>query len=106
MLDTFKHFTDTMENLILESKSYILIVVANILILISSLFALPMVFSTSVDVHTHPQQNGVAERKHRHIVEITLSLMCQSFLHLEYWPYAFDIAVFSYQSHAYSITQV
>ena len=43
--------------------------------------------------HT-PQQNGVAERKHRHIVETALSLISQSSLPLSYWPYAFSTAIF------------
>jgi transposase InsO family protein len=43
--------------------------------------------------HT-PQQNGVAERKHRHIVETSLSLISQSSLPLSYWPYAFATSVF------------
>jgi hypothetical protein len=43
--------------------------------------------------HT-PQQNGVAERKHRHIVETSLSLISQSSFPLSYWPYAFATSVF------------
>ena len=38
--------------------------------------------------HAH-QQNGVAERKHRHIVEVGLSLLAQSSMPLKYWDQAF-----------------
>ena len=40
------------------------------------------------------QQNGVAERKHRHIVDIALTLISQSSLPFKYWSYAFSTAVF------------
>ena len=35
------------------------------------------------------QQNGVVERKHRHIVDMALTLISQSFLPFQYWSYAF-----------------
>ncbi|KAL0537331.1 hypothetical protein IC582_026309 [Cucumis melo] len=40
------------------------------------------------------EQNGIAERKHRHIVETAISLIFHSFIPLEFWPYAFSTAVF------------
>ena len=40
------------------------------------------------------QQNGVAERKHCHIVDMALTLISQSSLPLQYWSYAFSTAVF------------
>ena len=43
--------------------------------------------------HT-PPQNGVFERKHRHLVEIGLNLLYQSHLLLNYWYYAFSTASF------------
>ncbi|RVW48987.1 Retrovirus-related Pol polyprotein from transposon TNT 1-94 [Vitis vinifera] len=43
--------------------------------------------------HT-PQQNGIAERKIRHLVETGLTLMAQSFLPSKYWTYAFQTAVY------------
>lgn len=43
--------------------------------------------------HT-PEHNGIAERKHCHIVETSLTLLHQSPLPLEYWPYAFAAAVY------------
>jgi hypothetical protein len=41
--------------------------------------------------HT-PQQNGVAKRKHRHLVQCTLALLSQSGLPLSYWSYALATA--------------
>jgi transposase InsO family protein len=40
------------------------------------------------------QQNGVAERKHRHIVDMALTIINQASLPLNLWPYAFSTAVF------------
>jgi transposase InsO family protein len=40
------------------------------------------------------QQNGLAKRKHRHIVDIALTLISQSSLPLSFWPYAFSTAVY------------
>jgi histone deacetylase 1/2 len=42
--------------------------------------------------HTH-QQNGDAERKHRHIVEVGLSLLAHASMPLKYWDEAFIAAV-------------
>jgi transposase InsO family protein len=41
--------------------------------------------------HT-PQQNGVAKRKHRHLVQCALALLSQSTLPMSYWSYAISIA--------------
>ncbi|KAL3634075.1 hypothetical protein CASFOL_021129 [Castilleja foliolosa] len=41
-----------------------------------------------------PQQNGCAERKHRHVVEMGLSLLAQSNMPLKFWDDAFTTAVF------------
>jgi hypothetical protein len=43
--------------------------------------------------HTH-QQNGVAERKHRHIVEMGLALLAHSSLPLRFWDEAFVTACY------------
>jgi hypothetical protein len=43
--------------------------------------------------HTH-QQNGSAERKHRHIVEVGLSLMAQASIPLKFWDQAFLAATY------------
>jgi histone deacetylase 1/2 len=43
--------------------------------------------------HAH-QQNGSAERKHRHIVEVGLSLLAHASMPLKYWDEAFFTAVF------------
>jgi hypothetical protein len=43
--------------------------------------------------HVH-QQNGPAERKHRHIVEVGLSLLAYASMPLKYWDEAFLTAVY------------
>ena len=43
--------------------------------------------------HT-PEQNGVSERKHRHVVEIGLALLYQSHLPFNFWSYAFTAATY------------
>jgi histone deacetylase 1/2 len=43
--------------------------------------------------HTH-QQNGSAERKHRHIVETCLTLLAHASVPLQYWSDAFTTACF------------
>lgn len=40
------------------------------------------------------QQNGIAERKHRHIVETGLALLAQSSLPLYFWDEAFLTACY------------
>ncbi|KAF7814697.1 Retrovirus-related Pol polyprotein from transposon TNT 1-94 [Senna tora] len=43
--------------------------------------------------HTHPQ-NGIAERKHKHITEIGLTLLAHASMPLKFWDDAFRTAVF------------
>ena len=43
--------------------------------------------------HTH-HQNGLVERKHRHIVETGLTLLAQSTLPLKFWDHAFVTATY------------
>jgi histone deacetylase 1/2 len=43
--------------------------------------------------HTH-QQNGSAERKHRHIVEVGLALLAQASMPLKFWDEAFLTATY------------
>ncbi|KAJ9545937.1 hypothetical protein OSB04_025644 [Centaurea solstitialis] len=43
--------------------------------------------------HT-PEQNGIAERRHRHVVETGLSLLHYAKLPLQYWSHAFQTAVY------------
>ena len=40
------------------------------------------------------QQNGVAEHKYRHIVDMAFTLISQSSLPFGYWTYAFSMSVF------------
>ena len=44
--------------------------------------------------HTH-QQNGVAERKHRHIAKIGLTLLAHAHMPLRFWLEAFLVAVYT-----------
>ena len=43
--------------------------------------------------HT-PQQNGMSERRHRHLVETGLTLLTDAHMPLSYWPYAFQTAAY------------
>ena len=43
--------------------------------------------------HT-PQQNGISERRHRHLVETGLTLLTDAHMPLSYWPYAFQAATY------------
>ena len=35
-----------------------------------------------------PQQNGLLERKHRHLIETTITLLSQASMSTDYWSYA------------------
>ncbi|GFP84907.1 retrovirus-related pol polyprotein from transposon tnt 1-94 [Phtheirospermum japonicum] len=52
-----------------------------------------------------PQQNGLAERKHRHIVEKGLSLLSHSHLPIKYWDDAFTTAAYLINRLPSKITQ-
>ena len=41
-----------------------------------------------------PEQNGISERKHRHIMEAGLSLLAQSHLSSQFWVDAFKTAIY------------
>ena len=43
--------------------------------------------------HT-PQQNGVSERRHHHLVETGLTLLHDASLPLSYWPHTFSMATY------------
>jgi histone deacetylase 1/2 len=43
--------------------------------------------------HAH-QQNGPAERKHRHIVDVGLSLLAHASMPLKFWDEAFSTAAY------------
>lgn len=55
--------------------------------------------------HT-PEQNGIAERWHRHIVETSLALLHYAKLPLNFWSHAFEMAVYLINRipHVFSIT--
>lgn len=42
----------------------------------------------------HPEQNGLAERKHRHLVETGLTLLALASMSLSYWAEAFHTATY------------
>jgi hypothetical protein len=95
VLESFKHFKSTMEN----------ILDCHIKILRSdcggeySKSEFQSFCSSNGILHQFScphtsQQNGIAERKHRHIVDMALTLISQSSLPLNFWPYAFSTAVF------------
>ncbi|KAK9062643.1 hypothetical protein SSX86_019831 [Deinandra increscens subsp. villosa] len=44
-------------------------------------------------LHTS-EQNGIVERRHRHVVETGLALLAQSHVPQRFWHYAFDTAVY------------
>nr|KYP75335.1 Retrovirus-related Pol polyprotein from transposon TNT 1-94 [Cajanus cajan] len=43
--------------------------------------------------HTH-HQNGIVERKHRHIVELGLTMLAQAHLPMQFWDHAFLTSVY------------
>lgn len=43
--------------------------------------------------HT-PKHNGVTEKKHRHIIETSLTLLHQANIPKTFWPYAFQTATY------------
>ena len=43
---------------------------------------------------SHPEQNGLAERKHCHIIEIGLTVLAHSHMPLSYWVDAFNTALY------------
>jgi hypothetical protein len=43
--------------------------------------------------HAH-QQNGPAERMHKHIVEVAISLLAQATMHLKFWDEAVATAAY------------
>ena len=95
VLSSFMHFKSTMENL-LSCKLKILRTDCGGEYTkhdFQSFCSSTGVFHQFTCLHTS-QQNGVAERKHRHIVDMGLTLMSQASLPLTFWPYAFSIAVF------------
>lgn len=59
---------------------------------------LPFLQSNGISHYTTPphtpEQNGVAERRHRHVVETGLSLLHYAKLPLQYWSHAFQTAVY------------
>lgn len=74
-------------------KLFVVMGVENYLITFLVLSFQHMEFLTKNLVPT-PQQNGVVARKHRHIVEMALTIMIHSSLPINFWLFAFSIAVY------------
>lgn len=53
-----------------------------------------MEFNTKCLVPIHFKQNGVVERKHRHMGETGLAILFQSNVSIKYWVYTFLTATF------------
>ena len=53
----------------------------------------PSLVTTRKETAPH-HQNGVVQRKHRHIVDLGLSLLHLATLPLKFWDYAFVVAVY------------
>ena len=60
---------------------------------LSSLLATYGIKHLNTPPHT-PEHNGVSERKHRHIVEIGLTLLHQAFVPKSYWSHAFQTTTY------------
>ncbi len=74
--NSLKHYTPTMVGEFIALKSFLL---------------LHGISHYTTAPHT-PQQNGVSERRHRHLVETGLTLLHDANLDYSYWPYAFQTA--------------
>ena len=59
---------------------------------------LPFLQSHGISHYTTPphtsEQNGITERRHRHVVETGLSLLHYAKLPLEYWSHVFQTALY------------
>ncbi|KAK5818714.1 hypothetical protein PVK06_023658 [Gossypium arboreum] len=54
-------------------------------------------------LHTS-EENGVAERKHRHIVDMRITLLAQADLPMEFWAYTFCCVIFDHSPvHSWDI---
>jgi hypothetical protein len=50
-------------------------------------------YKKKIGPHAH-QQNGSAERKHRHVVEVGLSLLYHASMPMKFWDEVFLTAIF------------
>ena len=93
VLTTFKHFKATIENQLSKQIKYLRTdcggeYSSNAFTDFCSSHGITHQFSCP---HT-PQQNGIVERKHRHIVESALTILSHASLPITYWTYAVSIA--------------
>jgi transposase InsO family protein len=94
VLTTFKHFKATVENQLSTQIKYLRTdcggeYSSNAFTDFCSSHGITHQFSCP---HT-PQQNGIVERKHRHIVESALTILSHASLPITYWTYAVSTAV-------------
>ena len=94
VLTTFKHFKATVENQLSKQIKYLRTdcggeYTSNAFTDFCSSHGITHQFSCP---HT-PQQNGIMERKHRHIIESALTILSHASLPITYWTYAVNTAV-------------
>ena len=51
-------------------------------------------FNLDLPTHVHTNKNGVVERKHRYITEMSLTLLAHAHMPLRFWVEAFSVAVY------------
>ena len=93
VFDIFKYFKATVENQ-LDSKIKILRTDCGgeFTSKAFNLFCLSHGIIHQLSCPHTPQQNGTAERKHRHLVECSLTMLSHCNLPLSYWSYAISTA--------------
>lgn len=75
-------------------KNSKLMKVVNILSMLFRIFCWILVFINIFFWPKHLEQNGLAERKYRHLVEIGLTLLAHARMPTSYWVEAFNVALY------------
>ena len=87
--EIFPHFKNFVENQFQKSIKTLYSNNGGEFITLKSYLILHNITHYTTAPHT-PQQNGVSERWHRHLVETGLTLLHDANLDFAYWPYAFQ----------------